>query len=346
VLKQCNQSPRARRGEAGRRSAGFSLVEVLVAVGLLSIVLMFVFNSFSYQNATHHVVDQVSEIQQSARAITRLMERDIRNAGYLVPPGAAACGVDSTTAPDMLFVSDADAILPADQLALEYAGKDLGGETNNDPASTGATTIIVDSAVIDGVATYDVDNDGTNDSDFRVGAGAILVDRGNPERGVGCGLVTNVNPTSRAVSVNMLAVHNTTAAGAKDLFLVPANVYRIVSPAGDPPRMERNGEMLAKDVEDMQIAYFFDDDDDDVIDAGETRADGTTAYANSAINGENLREIRLNLVLATRTNDTRNPDDAGIGQARENRTVASAPGVDGKHRRAQTTTVRLRNLSL
>lgn len=337
---------RAQRGEAERRSVGFSLVEVLVALGLLSVVLLFVFSTFSYQNATHHVVDQVSEIQQNARAIARLMERDIRNAGYLVPRAGATCGVDATTAPDILFVSDAEAILPADQLPLELAGEDLGGETNNDPNTTGAATIVVDDTVIDGTATYDVDADGTNDSDFRVGGGAILVDRGNPERGIGCGLVTNVNPTAKSVSVNMLAVHNTAATAAKDLFLVPAHVYRIVTSGGNPPRLERDGEMLAKDVEDLQVAYFFDDDDDGVIDGGETRADSATAYSNSAINGLNLREIRLNLVLATRTADSRNPDDAGIGQARENRTAVSAPGVDGKHRRVHTATVRLRNLTL
>ena len=97
----------------------------------------------------------------------------------------------------------------------------------------------------------------------------------------------------------------------------------------------------------MQVAYFFDDDQDGVVDdPGETRGDAATAYANNAINGENLREIRLNLVLATRTDDTRNPDDAGIGQVRENRTAASAPGTDGKHRRVQVATVRLRNLTL
>jgi prepilin-type N-terminal cleavage/methylation domain-containing protein len=325
---------------------GFSLIEVIVALGLLSVVLMFVFSTFSYQNATHNVVDQVSEIQQNGRAIARLMERDIRNAGYLVPAAGAACGVDNTTAPDMLFLSDADAILPADQLPVEFAGEDLGGKTGNDPTATGSASITVDNVVIDGTASYDTDNDGTNDSDFQVGAGAILVDKGNPTRGVGCGVVTAVNTTTKVVTVNMMRVHSTIAGGAKQLYLIPAHVYQIVTAAGNPPQLQRDGVLLAKDVEDMQIAWFFDDDQDGVVDAGEMRADGVTAYSNSAIDNERLREIRFNLVLATRTDDSRNPDDAGIGQPRENRTAASAPGVDGKHRRLQVATVRLRNLTL
>ena len=173
---------------------GFTLIELMVALGLLSIVLMFVFDTFSYQHATYTVVDQVSEAQQNSRAIARLIERDIRNAGYLVPAGAAACGVDNTNAPDMLFVSDTDAILPADQLPVELAGDELGGETTERADRRSATpTVVVDDVVIDGTASYDTDADGTNDSDFRAGAGAILVDAGNPDRGVACGLVTAVD---------------------------------------------------------------------------------------------------------------------------------------------------------
>jgi prepilin-type N-terminal cleavage/methylation domain-containing protein len=325
---------------------GFTLVELLVALGLLAVVLAFVFDTFTFQHATYSVVDQISEAQQNSRAIARLIERDIRNAGYLVPPGAAACGVDETDEPDALFLSDTDAILPADQLPVELAGDDLGAETTDDPGSTGSLAVGVDDVVVDGTASYDVDGDGTNDSDFRVGGGAILVDVGNPDRGVSCGLVTAVDTVAPAsVTVNFLTVHSNAAAQPKDLVLVPGHVYRIV-PASDPPRLERNGVVLAKDVEDFQVAWFYDDDEDgEVDDPGETRGVVGTAYATNAVVGDELREIRINLVLRTRADDSRNPDMAGTGQARENRTTA-VPGDDGKHRRVHTATVRLRNLTL
>ena len=60
---------------------GFTLIELLVALGLLSVVLLFVFGTFTYQHGTYTVVDQVSEAQQNSRAIARLIERDVRNAG-------------------------------------------------------------------------------------------------------------------------------------------------------------------------------------------------------------------------------------------------------------------------
>jgi prepilin-type N-terminal cleavage/methylation domain-containing protein len=52
---------------------GFTLVELLVAIGLLAVVLLFVFDTFTYQHATYSVVDQISEAQQNSRAIARLV---------------------------------------------------------------------------------------------------------------------------------------------------------------------------------------------------------------------------------------------------------------------------------
>jgi len=323
---------------------GFSLIELIVAMGLLAVVLLFVFDSFTYQHETYTVVDQISEAQQNSQAIARLIERDVRSAGYMVPPQAASCGVDSVAAADILFVSDVDAILPADDLPLEFAGELLGAETTDDPTSTGSLQVDVDDVVLDGTASYDVDSDGTNDSDFRVGAGAILVDRGNPGRGVACGTVTAVDPSGPSVTVNFQAVHASAAAAAKDLVIVPAHVYRIVT-GGGPPQLERSGVLLAKDVEDLQVAWFYDDDTDGVIDAGEVRGAAGANYLTNAVQGDELREIRVNLVMRTRADDPRNPDNAGIGQARENRNT-SLPGADGKHRRVRTATVRLRNLTL
>jgi prepilin-type N-terminal cleavage/methylation domain-containing protein len=323
---------------------GFTLIELMVALGLLAVVLMFVFQTFGFQHATYSVVDQISEAQQNSRAIARLIERDVRNAGYLIPPGAAACGVDNTDAPDVLFVSDTDAILPADQLAVEFAKGDLAGETTSDPGAVGPQTVNVDDVVLDGNPTYDVDADGTNDSDFQLGGGAILVDVGNPDRGVACGIVTAVDVAGNDVSVNFLSVHDNNAAAAEDLRLVPAHVYRIV-PASNPPRLERDGVMLAKDVEDFQVAWFYDDDTDRVVDNGETRGVTGVAYDTDDVTATELREIRINLVLRTRADDPRNPAGAGIGQARENRGSA-IPAADGKHRRVHTATMRLRNLAL
>jgi prepilin-type N-terminal cleavage/methylation domain-containing protein len=327
---------------------GFTLIELMVAMGLLGVVLLFVFESFSYQHSTYTVVDQVSEVHQNAQGVARLMERDLRNAGYLVVPAAAVCGVDATDGPDTLFVSDTDAIRLADELPIELATGGAGGlgaeaDEADEPSGLGSQAISVDALVVDGVASYDTDANGANDSDFQVGGGAILVDRDAPSRGLACGIVEAVDITAPyEVTVDFLTEIG--AGSAQDLVLVPAHAYRVSG--GNPPVLERDGVLLAKDVEDLQLAWFYDDDADDEVDNGEVRGVSGNDYATDDVNGAELREVRINLVMRTRRDDPRNPDDAGIGQVRENRDPATVAAADGKHRRVHTATVRVRNVAL
>lgn len=335
---------------------GFSMIELVVALGMMSVVLLFVFNTFTYQQATYSVTDQLSEAHQNSEAAARLLERDLRNAGYFVWPQASACAVDSTSGPDTLFVSDTDAILPADQLPLEVAGKQLGvsASSSDDPTSAASKVVNVDGVVIDDNpatpstvenASYDTDNNGTNDSDFRVDGGAILVDTANPARGVACGIVTAVDMSAPdSVTVTFLNVLGTSAPNSKQMVLVPAHVYQVVVTSG-VTELRRDNVLLARDVEDMQLAWFVDDDTDGVADSGEVRGVSGNDLTPSAIDATKLREIRVNVVIRTRTNDPRNPTKSGIGQSRENRATGVAV-ADGKHRRVHTATVRLRNMTL
>ena len=335
------------------RAQGFSLVELMVALATTAVVVVYAMETFTTQHQTYVVIDDVSETQQGLRAIASLIERDIRNAGYMVPPAAAACGVDRTDAPDLLFVSDADAILPCCS-PPEPAGQALDRTFSSSPLaatttgsfSVGATSVSLDDVTIDGNATYDSDGDGIRDSDFQVEAGAILVDVANPERGVACGFVTAVNGGS-SIDVDFVATLDNTVvlSSGSELRVVPAHVYEVLDVAGTP-RLERNGMMLAKDVEDLQVAFYYDDDRDGEVDVpGEIRGVPGVAYDTQLIDGSDLREIRFNVVIRTPGVDPRNPNSAGAGQSTENRNVG-VPGADGRRRRVETATVRLRNVSL
>lgn len=335
------------------RRGGFSLAEVMVATATMGVVLSYVFTTFTTNHQAYVMIEQVSETQQNTRAVASLIERDIRNAGYMVPNAAALCGVDAVDAPDMLFVSDSDAILPCCSppepvgaaLDRSLSAGNLAAVTSTNPV-LGSTQMAVDDVVLDAVPSYDSDDDGIADSDFRPGAGAILVDLGNPQRGVACGFVSEVSGTS-SVTVDFVSILDDPASlpVPAELRLVPAHSYRVVS-AGGVLRLERDGMVLAKDVEDLQFAWYYDDDRDGQIDVpGEVRGVPGTAYNPSAIDGGDLREVRFNVVSRTRSDDPRNPAAAGTGQARENRDTA-VPGDDGRRRRVHTATVRVRNLSL
>ena len=330
--------------DSRRRSAGFSLIELFVATGAMLFVIFFTLGTFTINHQTYVVVDQIAEAQQNTRSIATLIERDVRNAGYLVEPQASACGLDNTGAADVLFLSDADAIRPVDQLPIGLRGSSLGAETNTAaPTAAGVLTVTVDDVVIDGQPSYDTDGDGTDDSDFRVGAGAILIDLTTTGRGVACGLVTSVTPPS-TVEVSFLNGLATATLPA-DLRLIAAHSYQLVTPGGGaPPRLQRDGVMLAKDVEDLQVAWFYDANDNGQVDANEYQGGSGTVYDNTLVDGNDLREVRVSLVVRTSADDPRNLSAAGTGQAIENRT-GSVAGNDGRHRRVHQSTIRVRNVA-
>jgi prepilin-type N-terminal cleavage/methylation domain-containing protein len=328
-----------------RRSAGFTLIELMVSLAAMFIIVGYLMGTFTFQHQTYVVVDQVSEAQQNTRAIAALLERDVRNAGYMVPPAGATCGIDNDDSPDIFFVSDADAIRPIDELGAVLAGQKLG-TSQFSRTGTGSVVFTVNDVVIDGEATYDTDGNGSSDSDFQINGGAILVDTANLDRGVLCGTVTGISATlPQQLTVNFSPGAETLAglaSNAEQIVLIPAHVYSVTS--DNPPELHRNGQLLAKDVEDLQMAWFFDTDLDGQTDAAEYRGESASnSYDSEAQNGNELREVRVNLVLRTRDDDPRNPNATGTGQGTENR-VTAIPGDDGRRRRIHTGTVRVRNV--
>lgn len=326
-----------------RQTFGFTLVEMLVAVGILGVVVAGVMESFVVQNNAYTVVDQTTETQQNIRAIAHLMERDLRMTGFMVPEGGVICGVDATNASDTLYVTDSDAIDPDGQGNANLGARITGGYNGN------ATTlsVLVSDVTLDGRPYYDTNGDGVPDSDFRVGAAAIVMDRANPQRGTACGTVTNVG-------ANRVTVDFETALGVAgtDAILIPAHRYAVRDPLNgvdddangivDDSTLTRNGTPLVMDVDDLQLAFAIDANEDGTLN------DATEYFGNGSANDydarntdhRELREVRINIVMRSRMDD---PGwDEGFQQARENR--AAVGGTDGFRRRVLTSTVKPRNL--
>ncbi|RIL05856.1 MAG: hypothetical protein DCC71_08885 [Proteobacteria bacterium] len=317
------------------RRHGFTMVEILVAVAILTVVVAGVMESFVVQNRAYTVVDQTTESQQNLRAIAHLLERDLRMTGFMVDEAASACGIDATNAADTLYVTDATAIDPANQAAANLGVPVIGygGSVNEYPL---ALQNVPPSPVLDGQPFYDaINSDGIPDSDFQVGAGAILYDRNDPNRGTACGVVTHVSASSVRVDFeNAIG-----SVGGQQLVLVPAHRYAVDANGA----LTRDGQPLANDVDDLQVAYFIDANGDGQVttaDEYEGSAGATAAYTSAGTDHSNLREIRFNLVLRSRTNDAEYSE--GTDQPTENR--AGSGLADGFRRRAFTTTVRPRNI--
>jgi len=334
-----------------RTRQGFTLVELAVSSVLMVIVIIWLLGFFVAQSRSYVVTDELGEAQQNSRTIIDLLEREIRAAGMMVPENGAACGVDSTTGPDTLYVGDADAIDPTNQNVANLGAKVVAGL----PLATGAATLTVNSIVLDGSPYYVTTTPGVPSSDFRcdtgncpaggnlAAGGVILIDAANPTNGVACGTITAI-PNNTTISVNFTSVLKNVGGNARNILAIPAHVYTVAN-----NQLRRDNLILANDVEDLQVAYFFDLNSNGLVDAIATEYPGSAPpglqYNPQNWDGTRLREIRVNLVVRSRTPD---PNLTGAQpQATENRAPAPLPADppgQNYHRRVITSTVRLRNV--
>jgi prepilin-type N-terminal cleavage/methylation domain-containing protein len=317
--------------------AGFTLVELLVTLAVMGIAVIYMLEGVTTSNRTYTMLEQVTESQQNLRAVAALIEHDLRHAGMMVPPGGALCGVDDTAGPDLLYVSDADAIDPQDDL-MPYEGARITTAITNVTGS--AATLALDTLVLEPAPptrpAYDTDGDSTNDSDFQVGGGVIVFDANDPARGTVCGRIRVVNVGASSITVDpIVAAPLGSASGAVQLVAIPAHEYRVTN--GD--ELRRDGLLLATGVEDLQLAYFFDVDGDGEVGAGEMRgATAADTYDAQDRDVTELRRVRFNLVARTRSEEE---GFTGRFQATENRVA----GVDdGFRRRVYTNTLLPRNM--
>lgn len=320
------------------RTRGFTLIEMMVAVGILGVVVAGVMQSFVVQNQAYTVTDQVIEAQQNLRVVAWVLERDARMTGFMVPEAASLCAIDRTNAPDSVWFTDSDAIDTAGQ-----ASSELGAEVQSGySGSNGLASLQLEDALLDGQPFYDLDGDGSADSDFQPDAGAILVDTNDPARGTACGIVQAVAGNA----VDVVFQNAITPSPGGRVVLIPAHVYTIDT-TGPTPSLLRNGRLIATSVEDLQLAYFFDRNRDGVIDdptlaTGELPgAEGNAPiYDSDDWDHSELREVRINLVVRTRATDRDNQE--GLFQATGNR--IAPVGNDGFRRRVHSSTVRVRNV--
>jgi len=343
---------------ASRRRAGFTLIELMLAVTLLGIVMYMTLDSLTRQQKTSIVTDQIVEVQNNVRAVASLLEREIRMAGFMVPNAVGVCGVDRTTGTDELFVSETEPFVPDAVLAGDLGAR-LGASSwaastappasSSMPSQPGTGTavngILLDPATtnLDGDAFFFYDNDenGTAEADFRVGGGFILGDLSNPHRGSVCGRVTAVTATQISIRVRggQLDAHLPTSDAPEEIVIVPAAHYWVNS-TFTTGRFERNGDLLANGIDDFQISYFFDVDDDGTIDAGENPGSLGTTYTADSRDVSSLKAVNFSLVLRTRAAD---PNfNEGLFRAFENR--SPIVGNDSFRRRVIVGGVRPRNI--
>jgi prepilin-type N-terminal cleavage/methylation domain-containing protein len=78
---------------------GFTLVELLISTAVGLVLLTAGYGVFTIQNKRYSIEEQIVEMQQNARAVTDIMAREIRMAGYDFNDDNASKIITATTSP-------------------------------------------------------------------------------------------------------------------------------------------------------------------------------------------------------------------------------------------------------
>jgi type IV pilus assembly protein PilW len=198
----------------------------MVAMVLAIIVTGAIYHTYAVQTKSYNIQDQLSEMQQNARAAMEMIVRELRmagfgEAGFTVPDANAVVASNSSAGPDAIMVSDSQGLsteIPANIAA-------------------GSPTITV--------AFLDPNGDGTND--FFQNAG-VIISNGAQTEGF---QIIGIDPATNTITLSGTLANSYVAEGT---VVVPATIYDV-----NASRLRRNTDVLAANIDDLQFAYIFDD---------------------------------------------------------------------------------------
>ena len=273
--------------------AGFTLIEVMVAMIILGIVVIAAYATFQFQHASFTVQNRVAEAQQNLRSTLEIMSRDIRMAGYGIPqavnlpPGLLPTGdntirnirpLNRTTGADeiyILYMYDMDSSLPP----------------TTAPAGMGVYANSLTVASVSGFWKGDIVliSDGLNADMFEVTQVPV-----SPTLDFAVGGSTNL--------YNSLAAHTPFPGYAAPTTVSKARFVRYFIDTTDPDHptlmldtMTGSAQPLADDIEDMQIQYGLDTDGDFVVDS--------VVNSPTAAQIPQVKQVRLFLSARTRMSE-------------------------------------------
>jgi type IV pilus assembly protein PilW len=310
----------------------------MAALVILAIALTAVFATFASQQKSFTVQSRVAEMQQNLRQAVEYMSRDIRLAGYGIPPDNVAVpgtanpagitsirslyAIDNTTGPDqiyILYMFDMDANQPPTSDNGAGVPNNAGSITVSSTAgflSTGGELVLV--------------TDGTTADLYETSAG------------------TSGNTMNFGAGYN--GIHSKSyPAGSPPVTVAKARFVRYyidstTDPAHPTLMVDRLGgaapQPLADDIEDMQIRYNMDTNGDGIAETLDVDdpATGLSSVTGITLNPSQIRQVRLQFIARTRL------PEAGWAETRPalgNRAAGSTP--DGYRRRTYDIVIDVRN---
>lgn len=247
------------------KKTGVTLIELLIALVISSILVAALYRTFIDQQKTHTVQDQVADMQQNVRVGIDQMTREVRMAGYGDNILAIFGNINGFT----------NIFTPANN------ANNIG---NNDDKITIIIAVEVaklTETVAQGSTSIKVSNAG----DFNSGAQKYLSLNGENNY-----LVQNVLSNTITLATPLLEGHLID----EPVFLVKAVTYKLMLDTTNIPVLVRNDntgngdQIVAENIEDLQFRY--------------TLADGSVT--DSPTNPEDIRMVSANVKARTKMADT------------------------------------------
>jgi len=293
--------------------AGFTLIELMVAGAILTVVISQAMAVFIVQQQNFITQARVLDIQEDARLVAEMMILDTRMAGFMVPVRVGAASIDGGTGGSDTFCVSAASVINDSVLA--------GTTGRFDRASLSALLGGSQSTVALVSADMDIDGDGT--PDFTVDKGIII----SGDTQSHCARITAVTSGSVTFTPATPAGLSIAITGAR---AGPALIYE-VSGSG----LRRNNLLISSQIEDIQVEFAVDSNDNGQIESSEFPVHDLNGFDTGLIRG-----IQVSVLARVATED---PDFIGVGrQAVANRTASGTS--DGFRRRLVTVISVPRNL--
>ncbi len=329
-------------------NSGFSLIELMVTVGLLGLATMGMFSAFDSQKAVYNSNQRRVETQEDARLVLDLIAFDARMAGFMVPPAAAISSTDGGAAnADRLCLSDfgyfdlPDAANPI--TSINNQGERFLLTNNQQVQSVTGNTVTVQNLDVDS------DTDGQlGENHFGNPGDGIIVSDG---QATFCGAISAINTGSRQITIDPAHAPMPAFANPGNLRAVPAVLYEVVpspppAPAGSFSLM-RNGQLLSPTIEDLQVEYWADlsvppdNDTDDLNEANHNDLNDPIL----GVDTTRIRRVRISVVSRSNQTDQSTGRRFASGQRPQIANRVAGP-ADAFSRRVYSSTVMPRNIQV
>jgi len=324
--------------------AGFSLLELMVAVAVMGVVTAQLFIVMGNQKKVYSSNERAVDAQETARMTLDLISFDTRMGGYMIPTWLAVSSVDGGTKdPDRFCVSSMFADPgatgsgnPIEALTTRWEGAKLagGGLSSNSVQ----------------VASLNLNPLQDNQDDFATGGGVIIASRAQTY----CARIQGITPGAPATI--QFATNDATTyitAITPETQVVPANVYEVDA----NNQLLRNNMVLAQGIEDLQAEFWVDGTNDPATGKPNNLDDGDVEFPVNTLNNpdppggglvarnDRIRRVRITVLAVSQFEDQADSATGNLSYGRP-KVANRDPGdvFDRFRRRAFSVSIMPRNV--